>query len=375
MIPPSLVSTVTGREPRVLVLWADDASPNLGVRALATGTAEFVRGVWPAAQITFHNYGARNPRLPIGSLHSIIAERITGRRGMQDWFRGFDLVVDTRSGDSFSDIYGIRRLAMMTAVGEFARQAGVPVVLGPQTIGPFRTRFGRTLGRVAARRARLVLARDSLSASRANQLGAETTTLTTDVVFAIPQPTDRPTRDIVLSVSGLLWKPNPHVDSSAYRETLTGLHESLVREGRSVAVLAHVLESGNHDSDVSAAREFAAVVGCTDVIVPADLAEVRAVLAGANAVIGSRMHACLNALSVGTPAVPLAYSDKFQPLLGDLGWAHSVDLRGGGDVAGEALRQLASAEADDLGAVRDKASQALFAGELALARCADALAR
>ena len=43
--------------------------------------------------------------------------------------------------------------------------------------------------------------------------------------------------------------------------------------------------------------------------------------------IGSRMHACLNALSVGTPAIPLAYSRKFAPLLGDLGWAHVVDLR------------------------------------------------
>jgi len=375
MIPPSLLPTLTGREPRVLVLWADDASPNLGVRALATGTAAFVRGVWPAAHITFHNYGARNPRLPIGSLRSIVWERITGRRGMQDWFRSFDIVVDTRSGDSFSDIYGIRRLAMMTAVGEFARQAGVPVVLGPQTIGPFTTRFGRALGRVAARRARLVLARDSLSAGRAAELGAETTTLTTDVVFAIPQPSQRPNRDVVLSVSGLLWNPNPHVDSARYRETLTELHENLVRGGRSVAVLAHVLESGNHDSDVAAAREFAALTGCTDVVVPADLTEVRAVLGGAHAVIGSRMHACLNALSVGTPAVPLAYSDKFRPLLGDLGWAHSVDLRSAEDAVGEAMRQLASAEADDLGAVRDKASQSLFAGELALARCADALAR
>jgi len=375
MIPPSPLTTVTGREPRVLVLWADDASPNLGVRALATGTAAFVRGVWPAAHITFHNYGARNPHLPIGSLHSIVWERITGRRGMQDWFRSFDIVVDTRSGDSFSDIYGVRRLAMMTAVGEFARQAGVPVVLGPQTIGPFRTRFGRALGKVGARRARLVLARDSLSASRASQLGAETTTLTTDVVFAIPQPTELPPRDVVLSVSGLLWNPNPHVDSTRYRETLIELHENLVREDRSVAVLAHVLESGNHDSDVAAAREFATIAGCTDVVIPADLAEVRAVLGGARAVIGSRMHACLNALSVGTAAVPLAYSDKFHPLLGDLGWAHSVDLRVGGDVAGAAMRQLASAESDDLGAVRDRASHALFAGELALARCADALAR
>jgi colanic acid/amylovoran biosynthesis protein len=45
------------------------------------------------------------------------------------------------------------------------------------------------------------------------------------------------------------------------------------------------------------------------------------------------MHACLNALSVGVPALPWAYSRKFKPLLDGLGWTASLDLRTEQDVA------------------------------------------
>ena len=57
------------------------------------------------------------------------------------------------------------------------------------------------------------------------------------------------------------------------------------------------------------------------------------------------MHACLNALSVGTPAIPLAYSRKFEPLLADLGWRSVVDLRTSDDAA-NAVAVLA--DRDDL---------------------------
>src|SRR5699024_8479421 len=69
------------------------------------------------------------------------------------------------------------------------------------------------------------------------------------------------------------------------------------------------------------------VGGDLEVVVPADLDSVRETIAGARLLIGSRMHACLNALSVGTPAIPLAYSRKFAPLLDSVGWTTGFDLR------------------------------------------------
>ena len=313
---------------RILVLWADDASPTLGVRALGRGTAALARRVWPDAEIVFQNFGHRARELPFGRIRSLAKERVTGKLGMQRWLGAFDLAIDTRSGDSFADIYGLHRLGVMTAVAELAVQAGVPLVLGPQTIGPFATRRGQLLARHSLRRATVTMARDTESARQAEALGHPAEVLATDVVFALPVPQSAPARDILLNISGLLWNANPHVDYEKYRVVVSGVYRELSASGRRVSLLAHVLDSHSADNDVPAIREFvAATAPGAEIVLPTNLDEVRAAVASAKLVIASRMHACLNALSVGTPAIPLAYSRKFEPLLRDLGWQHTVNLR------------------------------------------------
>lgn len=354
---------------RVLVLWADDVSPNLGVRALAQGSRALVQRVWPDAEVEFQNFGRGAAPMPIGSLRSLVRERVTSRRGLQGWLRTFDLVVDTRSGDSFADIYGLPRLTIMSALAECAVEAGVPVVLGPQTLGPFTTRRGRLMARATMRRSRLVMARDAASAAYSAQvLGRPVDVHTTDVVFALPQPVPDVRRDVILNVSGLLWNEGPHVDAGAYRRTVTDLYAGLVASGREVTLLAHVLDSTKADNDVPAVEEFARQQARTpEVVIPTDLDGVRSAVASAQVVIGSRMHACLNALSVGTPAVPLAYSRKFAPLLDDLGWDATVDLRTDPDPAAAALRRLQDPTlADRAREVRDAGQAALATAEKAL---------
>ncbi|TFW00241.1 polysaccharide pyruvyl transferase family protein [Leifsonia flava] len=345
---------------KTLVLWANDLSTNLGVRALAAGTAALVQGAVPESSFTFQSFGQPNRHLPGGRVTSIARERVTGRLGMQKWLSQFDLVVDTRAGDSFADIYGARRLAVMSAMAECARQAGAVVVMGPQTIGPFTTVRGRATGRFSLHRAGAVLVRDSDSLDHAKKLGRSDATLTTDVVFALPVPAVPKTRDVILNVSGLLWRDNPHVDAAGYRAVVAGVYERLTSSGRTVALLPHVLDSTDADNDAPAIREFAAAhAPDAEILSPTGLDDVRALVASAEVVIGSRMHACLNALSVGTPAVPLAYSRKFKPLLDDLGWTATVDLRTDADPAASVEARasddgLASAVATTLDRARDR---------------------
>ena len=73
---------------------------------------------------------------------------------------------------------------------------------------------------------------------------------------------------------------------------------------------------------------------------PADLNEARDHLARSKVVVGSRMHACLNALSVGTPAIAWGYSRKFGPLFRDFGWQYAIDIRSYPDVLGETLKSI-----------------------------------
>jgi polysaccharide pyruvyl transferase WcaK-like protein len=101
-----------------------------------------------------------------------------------------------------------------------------------------------------------------------------------------------------------------------------------VASGQHLSLIAHVLDNPSTDNDRIACDALAEMLpGSTTVVLPTGLDEVRSVLASKRLVVGARMHACLNALSLGVPTLPWAYSRKFAPLLSDIGWDWVVDLR------------------------------------------------
>ena len=263
---------------RVLVLWADEHSPNLGVRVLARGSRDLLRGVWPDAEFEFADVTSRPRQVPWGRVRSLVRERVQGRFGMQRWLEGFDVVWDTRSGDSFSDIYGSHRHSVMSAVHEFAVQSGRSVVMAPQTIGPFRSISGRMLGRRSLHRSSLVFARDPVSGAASAALGRPVDAVTSDLTFAISPPADVASpRDVILNVSGLLWQENPHVDARVYQEAVKSIARTLLTRSRSVAVLPHVLDSHDRDNDAPAVDALAAEFGADlEVVAPRDLDDARA---------------------------------------------------------------------------------------------------
>lgn len=354
---------------RVLVLWADDSSTNLGVRALAAGTEALVRRAWGEVEVAYLTYGRRDVPMRVGDPKAVARELVTGRRGLGRWMAGFDVVVDSRAGDSFSDIYGLRRHVTMSLLAEVAHRAGVPVVMGPQTLGPFESRRAALLARRSLATARLVLARDLESVDRAERIGRRGVVPSTDVVFALDRPGAGPRHDVLLNVSGLLWHPNPHVDHRRYQKTMTEVVRGLEGQGRRVSLLAHVLDSPERDNDVPALTALAGQLGgAIELEVPTDLDDVRRTLAGAAVVLGARMHACLNALSVGTPAVALAYSDKFRPLLDDLGWRATIDLRRAGSPVEEVLSTVSEEER-----LRVEVTRTVETAHVRLRRAEDAL--
>jgi polysaccharide pyruvyl transferase WcaK-like protein len=262
---------------------------------------------------------------------SILKSAVARRGEVLRWLRSFDLILDTRAGDSFTDIYGTKRLRQMSMLPFLAKAVGVPVVLAPQTIGPFETRQGRVIARAVLSSADLVFARDSTSLEICSQYPlSRPPEMSTDVAFALKSEAAPKTHDVLLNISGLLWNPNPHVAHESYRRVIRTLHAGLTERGRRVTLLEHVLhEPGmTGDTDGPAGEEFRALhAPDTDIITPTSLEDVRTAVASARVVFGSRMHAALNAMSVGTPAIPMAYSRKFAPLFESIGWPFVVDLR------------------------------------------------
>ncbi|MCQ4120962.1 polysaccharide pyruvyl transferase family protein [Rhodococcus tibetensis] len=332
---------------RILVLWADGESTNLGLRALAEGVREVASRAWGTdCEMVFHTHASEGTPL---QRKKVMADLGRGKGPVKTEIHKYDIVLDTGGGDSFTDIYGLRRLMLMAYVHRAAKKSGVPLVLMPQTIGPFHSLLGGVIGAGALRRVSAVFARDPVSADYSMQRGRPVDGISTDMVFALPIPevASSLAHDVIVNVSGLLWEPNSHIDFAKYREATSSLIEALISRGRTVSVLAHVLDSDMADNDVPAAVAVAENYGSqVEVLVPEGLSEARSLMASAELVIGARMHACLNALSVGTPAIPWAYSRKFEPLLSALGWDWSIDLKTVGDAAATTLGMIDSLDSE-----------------------------
>lgn len=349
---------------RVLVLWADGESPNLGVRVLGAGASAISMKVWgESTQISLQDFAGAQTGIPMGA--KALLRELTGHsHGIRDFIQKHDVVLDTGAGDSFTDIYGFKRMLTIFAVQRLALRMGLPVIMLPQTIGPFETRLGRFLAKLQLRKVSLVMSRDPKSSSVAAKLGRQPELTSSDLVFALPAMMKTKTYDVLLNISGLLWHPNSHVESSSYRDAVGKLVSALMERGREVTLFAHVVNGGANDDDVTALREFSSLnPGSVGVLIPQSLEDARSAIAASNLVIGARMHACLNALSLDVPAVAWAYSRKFEPLLSSLGWSGFVDLKSNDDPAHATIQLLDKWTESYL---KDKAAEVAAAGREAL---------
>ena len=310
---------------RVLAMWVDPESPNFGVRALAQGLIDSAPKNW---EIVFVSHRLPLKAGPLNLKRLALAAIVPWHPARRE-LAEYDLIIDVGEGDSFASIYGAKRFGKMVASKIVASKCRSRFVLAPQTLGPWEGPVWKWLARHALAGTSDVWARDSGSLRRATALRVSNLDLASDLAFAVQDHHESPAQvgGVVLNVSGLLWNPNTHVDHMSYRSLVKGLLSAFRELGEPVTLLAHVIAEGQADDDVFIARQLGEEFPEVTVVVPENLSTLREVIARSRLLIGSRMHACLNALSLGVPAIPLAYSDKFQPLFDDLGYLHTIDLR------------------------------------------------
>lgn len=288
-----------------------------------------------------------------------------------------DFIGDIRGGDSFSDIYGLRRLLIWSAPNAAALLLGKRVHYLPQTYGPFSSRPARLLARFLLRRAASVRARDETSRARALELlgpnaPRDAVGLCPDVAFTLeprepdaariepPLPGDG-ARVVGLNVSGLLYnggysRDNMFALKCDYPEAMVRLARALLeREGTRVLFVPHEFAPPGHvGSDPDACRavrdEVARRVGPRAarrlhlVLGDCDQSGIKALIGRCDAFAGARMHACIAALSQGISAVGVAYSRKFAGVFETVGCADLVlDARAleTDELVREALARLA----------------------------------
>jgi len=274
---------------------------------------------------------------------------LIGRNACLKRLQEVDLFAALSGGDSFSDIYGITRLFYVALPQLLAIALGRRLVLLPQTIGPFRSRAARVIARYILERADHVYSRDYrglddvLALTRGSKvvdcrfgfdLGfslepaapkkLDVCGLCLDTESAVPL--------VGLNISGLLLmggytRDNAFGLRTGYERLVYDLIEFLiVRKKANVLLIPHVLgpAAGDESDAIACERVFAVAEeahrGRLGILRGHyDQHEIKYVIGRCEFFIGSRMHACIAALSQHIPTVGIAYSDKFRGVLETIG--------------------------------------------------------
>ena len=262
-----------------------------------------------------------------------------------------DLVGDVRGGDSFSDIYGMRGFLNGFLMAWTVLLVKGSMIQFPQTYGPYRNPIARVLARYILRRSSVVIARDQKSQQVAQELvgPAKEVWLSPDVAFSLeaispehievepPLNGSMPSGVIGMNVSGLMYSGGSTRDNMFglkldYRSMLPVLVTALLTDhpGELWLVPHTYGPPESVESDPEACRQVREALpemirGRVRIVTGEyDCHEIKGLVGQCDFFIGSRMHACIAALSQGVPCVGIAYSRKFEGVFDSVGMGEWV---------------------------------------------------
>lgn len=264
-----------------------------------------------------------------------------------------DVAVAISGGDSFSDIYGLGRFLYMVLPQLLVIALGRPLVQLPQTIGPMKTTFAKRVARYIIEHSQIVYSREidgiqetvdvlDLGDSRAKLrfgydmgfvLEPRKPNGSASPKAAVDASQRRPL--VGVNVSGLLSiggydGKNSFALRCDYLELVERLIIDLVDlHHADVLLVPHVFGTAA-ESDIHAVNavfdklkvRFPTQLTKVDAVY--DQGEIKYVIGQCDLFVGSRMHACIAALSQSVPAVAVAYSQKFAGVLESIGVGHLV---------------------------------------------------
>ena len=356
---------------------------NLGVSALGLSLVHGLGSRIPGVQLTVFDYsrGLRH-----GVCEEITFEQL-GASPTRRWYRPesharietsiraglpcgpsatrlaqTDAFIDISGGDSFTDLYGPHRLKSVAWPKLLALKLGKPLILPPQTYGPFASPEAKSLATRLVRGSATAWARDERSFAALQDLLGDAFDPTrhrcgVDVAFllpttepdrtGLPEPLpawiDQPDPALPLAginVSGLIYN-DPEAAKTRfgfiadYHELMQRLVAEVLDRGARVVLVPHVVTPpGHYESDIDAAKAI------VETLTPAqqervtgapaydDPRQIKGLIGHCDWFCGTRMHATIAGLSQGVPTAAVAYSIKTVGVFETCGQGdHVVDPR------------------------------------------------
>lgn len=250
-----------------------------------------------------------------------------------------DLVFDFTGGDSFTDIYGKSRFLKESFLKKIVIWCNKKLILGPQTIGPFKSTWIKNIACSIMKKSKQVYTRDEVSFEYVKEMKMSAI-ITTDVAFMLPAENvdikkENNILDVGINISGLLWnggytRNNQFGLKFDYQIYIKKIIETFRDMRAKIYLIGHVLpkEDNSPEDDYAVCKKIHEQYPDT-VLAPRFKTpmEAKGYIANMDFFIGSRMHATVAAFSTKVPTVPVAYSRKFQGLYGSLGYDYVIDAK------------------------------------------------
>jgi polysaccharide pyruvyl transferase WcaK-like protein len=253
-----------------------------------------------------------------------------------------DFIGDVRGGDSFSDIYGQKNFILGSMPSIIALFMGKKLVLFPQTYGQYSSRVAQIIARYILSNAHIILSRDRESIDLVKDILGKTNCnkkiiFCPDVAFALDsiapkdgdiQPFINTGKDnpvIGLNINGLLYnggytRNNMFNLRMDYKLFVHKLSEAFLKKtNANLLLIPHTFAAHGHvESDPDACAEIFTSLspvykGRIQIITGEhNQHAIKGIIGRCDFFIGSRMHACIAALSQKIPTAAVAYSKKFK---------------------------------------------------------------
>ncbi len=330
---------------KIVLLGLDFANPNLGCQALAYSFVEVVEKAAKKAHIpceytavVFYHLNSikiENSEIKINSI-KIKYKSLGFWKAIKKAFKSSDLIVDFTGGDSFSDIYGNKRFRFATFIKYLAIKSKTPLLLGPQTYGPYKSKINRKAAAYVIKKARWVFARDLTSANLAKELSGKDIDVTLDVAFRLPfkkrELKNNEKTLVGINISGFLWEGGydhlNNVTKVDYQEYCKKIVEYLCSKGNyQIYLIPHVgtKDATGRENDLAAClaikNKYAETIIVNDITTPMDA---KGIISAMDIFIGARMHATIAAISSGVATIPFSYSRKFEGLFNYLNYPYVI---------------------------------------------------
>ena len=303
----------------------DFTSSNKGCEALTYTFLSMMERLFDGEQLTVYNftYNETLGIVPKQYPNIVFHQCNINLKNPEYWIKAFNTLkkceafFDATFGDGFSDIYGKKWNVKTDLIKQMVLWSGTPLVLVPQTYGPYSDALLKKWAMRLIRKADLVYSRDNISASIILEQSGTRIKVASDMAFKLPYDKsmykfDNPKIKVGINVSSLLWdstwaKENHFGLSVDYQQYHSELIEWLIKQSiYDIHIIPHVIDLSHPDArenDYRVCMELKERYNNRVIIAPPfdTPIEAKSYISNMDIFIGSRMHATIGAISSGVP--------------------------------------------------------------------------